>query len=288
MRTLLEFIAKHIHWFVFALLEIICGVMLFRHNAYQGSVWFTTANAVVGKIYECNAALKSFFSLTTVNQQLTDRNIRLEQQLAELSHKYAELTRDSSDLERAGQQLLNRYKLIEAKVIDNTLDRTYNLMTIDKGRADGVHTDMGVACGMGVVGIVCMASDHYAVVMPVLNAKTRISCTIRGRGYFGYLNWTGGDPTLAYVEDIPRHARFYRGDIIETSGYSTMFPQGVPVGRIEKVYNSRDGLSYRLLVRLSTDFSTVRDVAVIADSTANERLRLLDTARDSLGISRTQ
>ena len=122
---------------------------------------------------------------------------------------------------------------------------------------------MGVACGSGIVGVVYMASDHYAVVIPVLNQRSRISCTVRGRDYFGYLTWNGGDVAVAYVDDIPRHAKFLKGEWVETSGYSAIFPAGISVGRIRAVYNSSDGLSYRLKVALSTDFGRLRDVCVI-------------------------
>ena len=141
---------------------------------------------------------------------------------------------------------------------------------------------MGVACGNGIVGVVYMASEHYAIVLPVLNTRSRISCAIRNRGYFGYLQWDGKDPAVAYVEDIPRHAKFKRGEWIETSGYSAIFPHGVLVGKIVEVYNSRDGLSYRLKVALSTDFGYLRDVCVISDSSIAERSMLMQAVNDSL------
>ncbi len=115
---------------------------------------------------------------------------------------------------------------------------------------------MGVACGNGVVGVVYMVSEHYAVVIPLLNSKSNLSVTIRERGYYGYLHWTGGRADLAYVDDIPRHAHFRLGDLVETSGYSSIFPPGIIVGQILHVYNSADGLSYRVQVRLTTDLAT--------------------------------
>jgi len=127
--------------------------------------------------------------------------------------------------------------------------------------------------------------DHYSVVIPALNASSsRISCCIRGRGYFGYLHWYGGDPSVAYVEDVPRHAKFKLGEYVETSGFSSIFPSGVLVGKIEQAYNSRDGLSYKLKVRLSTDFSCVRDVCVISDKSIAERAALMQAARDSISV----
>ena len=98
----------------------------------------------------------------------------------------------------------------------------------------------------------------------------------------GYLTWNGGDPSRAYVEDVPRHARLRKGDWMETSGYSSIFPHGVSVGTIEKIYNSPDGLSYRLLVHLSTDFANLRDVCIINDKNMAERMRLKEAANDSL------
>jgi rod shape-determining protein MreC len=173
--------------------------------------------------------------------------------------------------------------VIPAKVVSNSVDKKDNLITIDKGSQDGVKVDMGVACGLGVVGVVYMTSDHYSVVIPVLNSSSsRISCAIRGRGYFGFLHWAGGDASRAYVEDIPRHAQFHRGEWVVTSGYSSIFPAGVMVGQIEKVFNSPDGLSYRLQVKLATDFANLRDVCVINDESVAEQSRLLRAAQDSI------
>ena len=282
MRNLLEFLSKYYHWLLFAVLEVTSFVLLFQFNSYQGSVWFTSANAVVGKLYELESSVESFFSLTKVNKDLTLRNFYLERQVNQLSRLYYDLTKDTTIAERNELEFLRRYKLIPAKVVSNSIDRSDNLMTIDRGSKDGVEKDMGVACGNGVVGVVYLVSDHYSIVMPVLNYHSRISCAIRRRGYFGYLKWQGGDANIAYVEDVPRHAKFKRGDWVETSGYSSIFPPGVLVGKIIEVYNSRDGLSYRLKVQLTTDFGNVRDVCVISDKGIAERTRLMEAARDSL------
>lgn len=282
MRNLLYFLKKYSNWMFFVILELISMVLLFQYNSYQGSVWVTSANAMTGKIYEWDSAVESFFSLTKINESLTLRNFYLERQVSQLSRLYAEATGDTVAARREEMEALDSYRLIPAKVIANTLDREDNLITIDKGRADGIAKDMGVACGQGVVGVVYMTSDHYSIVLPVLNVRSRISCTIRKRGYFGYLTWSGDDPSTAYVEDIPRHAHFKLGDWVETNGYSSIFPRGVAVGKILQVYNSRDGLSYRLKIQLATDFGNLRDVYVINDKSIAERSRLMVAARDSL------
>ena len=283
MRNLLEFLAKYNHWFVFLILEVVSMVLLFQYNSYQGSAWFSSANAVTGKLYEWDANVETFFSLTKVNQELTQRNAYLEQEVQKLSDSLVSVTKDSSIYHRDQFALLRNYRLIPAKVVANSIDKPGNLMTIDKGSADGIHKDMGVISGTGVVGIVYLVAEHYAIVIPVLNTKSNISCMIQNRGYFGYLRWKGGVSDLAYLEEVPRHAHFKLGDYVVTSGYSAVFPSGVRVGRILHVFNSADGLSYRVQLRLSTDFARLRDVCVIDDTAMKERLEIMRAAEDSIG-----
>ena len=286
MKNLLEFLGRHYHWLIFVFLEALSLTLLFSYNGYQGSVWFSSANAVAGQVYSWSSALESFFKLSKVNEDLTIRNYHLERQVAQLRRLYQEATQEKDPQELRGLDSLSRYQLIPAKVVSSELGKMDNLMTIDKGKADGVEDGMGVACGRGVVGVTYLVSDHYAVVIPVLNAHlSRISCAIRGYGYFGVLRWYGQDAGYAYVEDIPRHARFKRGDWVETNGYSSIFPPGVQVGQIVEVYNSRDGLSYKLKVRLTTDFGNLRDVVVISDRSIAARMRLMQAARDSLKLN---
>ena len=282
MRNLLEFLAKYNHWFVFLILEVVSMVLLFQYNSYQGSAWFSSANAVTGKLYEWDANVETFFSLTKVNQEQTQRNAYLEQEVQKLSDSLVSVTKDSSIYHRDQFALLRNYRLIPAKVVANSVDKPGNLMTIDKGSADGIHKDMGVISGTGVVGIVYLVAEHYAIVIPVLNTKSNISCMIQNRGYFGYLRWKGGVSDLAYLEEVPRHAHFKLGDYVVTSGYSAVFPPGVRVGRILHVFNSADGLSYRVQLRLSTDFARLRDVCVIEDAAMKERLEIMRAAQDSI------
>ena len=284
MHNLTEFLAKHNHWFVFLVLEVVSMVLLFRYNSYQGSVWFSSANAVTGKVYEWDSAVESFFSLSGVNSQLTQRNAFLEQQVRMLDDSIARLThsQEAAVTRLSSMVPFQGCRLIPAKVVANMVNRYDNLITIDKGSADGEKRDMGVVCGMGVVGIVYLVSEHYSIVIPALNSHSNISCTIQRRGYFGYLRWRGGSSQLAYLEDVPRHAHFKLGDNVVTSGYSSVFPPGVMVGKVLHVFNSADGLSYRVQVKLSTDFARLRDVCLVDDSALQERIDLMRAAQDSI------
>ena len=282
MRNLLDFLVKYSYWFLFFVLEAVSFVLLFQFNSYQGSVWFSSANAVAGKLYETTSAVESYFQLSKINTELTQRNLYLEQRLCKLEKEKSDSVADSTMENSLLLKSLQPYRLIPAQVVNMKWGRKDNLLTIDKGEADGIKKDMGVVCGTGVVGIVYLTSAHYSIVIPVLNSQSNISCVIQGRGYFGYLHWTGGDISEAYVDDVPRHAHFKLYENVVTSGYSSVFPAGIMVGKILHVYNSADQMSYRLRVKLSADFGRLRDVCVVDNTALSEQIEVMRAAEDSI------
>ena len=266
MQGIIDWINKYSHWLVLLLLEGISLALLVSFNSYQSSVWFSSANHIVGKGQEWQQNTLDYLSLGERNRQLTERNIELESELEVLRNEIAELKHDSSYTERALATKLQKHPTIPARVIFNSITTRDNYLTIDKGSADGIKPKMGVVCGTGVVGIVSHVTAHYAIVMSVLNSKSGISCRLRGSNYFGYLHWHGGNVLSATLDDVPRHANFKIGDAVETSGFSKVFPPGIFVGRVIQIRDSRDGLSYQLTVQLSSDLANIRDVAVVLNN----------------------
>lgn len=266
MHGFLDWLSRYSHWLVLLLLEGVSLFLLVSFNRYQGSVWFTGANHAVGQLEEWHQGMVSYISLGERNRELTERNIQLEGELEALRGELAGLTHDSSYTERAVARRLRDTRLLPARVVSNSIRLRDNYLTIDRGSLDGVRPEMGVVCGTGIVGIVSHVTEHYAVVMSILNSKSVISCRIRGNNYFGYLHWQGGNVLMAQLDDVPRHAQFKVGDAVETSGFSNVFPPGIFVGRVRQIRDSKDGLSFQLLVHLSSDLANLRDVAVILDT----------------------
>lgn len=274
MHNLLNFLFRYGYCFLFILLEFVCFLLLFRFNNYQSSIGFTSANEIVGGVYNISSRISSFFSLSTANKQLTLRNIELETENLVLREKLKLTCPDSlingsdSFLEYQG------YGIIPARVINNSINAHDNYITLDKGSFDGISPEMGVVNGNGIVGIVYMVSDHYSLVISLLNKKASISCKFKHSDYFGYLRWKNDEPRYAYLEDLPRHAQFQEGDTIVTSGYSAVFPKGLLVGTVDNVADSEDGHSYLLRIRLATDFSCLDKVVVMRNMNYAEQREL--------------
>lgn len=263
MSTFVTWLKTHLHWFVFLLLEAASLVMLFRFNSYHNSVWVTQANAVTGQAVAWEAEYHSYAQLRAANEILTQENIALQLSNERMRQELDSLMHDSTHTEQLMAQRLSRYERINAHVIGNSIKNKDNIITLDKGEADGVRPEMGVMSGTGPVGIVFATSKHYSLVLPILNSKSNISCRLRGTNYFGSLSWRGGKVLEAYLSDIPHHAKCHVGDQVETSGYSSVFPPGIFVGKVVQIKNSKDGQSYDLKVKLSTDLSVLRDVCII-------------------------
>ena len=274
MRNLINFLLKYNYWFLFVILEVASFVLLFRFNNYQQSAYFTSANTVVGAVYEVSVGISSYFHLKSVNEDLLDRNMLLEEQINNLEKALKERQLDSIAVNSIRKMPQKDYQLFKARVIKNSLNLADNYITLDKGSSSGIHSEMGVVDGNGIVGIVYETSPSYSVVISVLNSKSNISCKIVGSDYFGYLKWEHGDSRYAYLKDLPRHAEFNLGDTVLTSGFSTVFPEGIMVGTVDDMSDSHDGLSYLLKIKLATDFGKLSDVRVIARNGQQEQKEL--------------
>ena len=266
MHDFIERITAYIHWGLFLLLEALSGFLLFQYNHYQGSIWFTQANTVAAQVHEWEAQALSYLRMPAENAALVQRNIILQQQLDSLRHQTTSSQppqEEPSNLSLSGELEEGSLSFIPARIIDNSVRKRDNMIVIDVGSDDGVAPEMGVLSGTGVVGIVSGVTPHHALVMSILNSHSSISCRLRGTEYFGYLKWKGGSPLRAYMDDVPRHAHIKKGDVVETSGFSNVFPAGIFLGKVAEIKNSSDGLAYELEILLSTDIANLRHVNVI-------------------------
>ncbi|MBQ8454427.1 MAG: rod shape-determining protein MreC [Bacteroidaceae bacterium] len=275
MHDFIERITAYVHWALFLLLEALSGFLLFQYNHYQGSVWFTQANTAAAIVHEWEAKAISYLRMPAENAALAQRNIALQQQLDVMRHELALAKVDSSHTQKMQTEVLEGTTLIPAQIVDNSVRKRDNMLVINAGSDDGVAPEMGVVSGTGVVGIVSAVTPHYALVMSILNSHSSISCRLRGTEYFGYLKWKGGKPLRAYMDDVPRHAQIKKGDVVETSGFSSVFPAGIFLGKVAEINNSSDGLAFELEILLSTDLANIRHVNVIGNHNKAELDSLL-------------
>lgn len=263
MRNLFDFIVNHIAWFLFIIYVVLSCVMLFRGNPYQQHVYMTSAGRVASTVYGIANNVTGYFHLRDINEDLQQRNAALEMEVISLRQNLRKVREEVYSDSMHADSALSNYKFIIAHVINNSVTRPNNFITLEKGALDGIRPEMGVMDHNGVVGIVNVVGPHASRVISVLNSDLRVSCKVKGSDAFGSLVWDGKSPREAVLEELPRHVAFDLGDTVVTSGYSTVFPEGVPVGVILSRDRDDDDNFYSLRVELLSDFTTLSTVRVI-------------------------
>lgn len=275
MRNLIAFVYRFRAFLVFLLLEAVSIYLLVQNNSYQNAAFYNSANTYVGEVLEVQSQVTDYFRLVQVNQGLVQENARLREQLFG-KQKLAEDTlygkTDSVLVARDTANLPVPYKFIAAKVINNSVRRVNNYFTLNVGKANGVRPGMGVMAPEGIVGRVKAVSTNYATVTSLLHSQTLISAKLKRDGTFGSVKWEEGDDArTASLNYIPLHVKVFKGDSVVSSGYNSLFPEGILIGRVISVKKELDKSFFTIKVRLAVDFSKLGFVYVVRNERQAER-----------------
>ncbi len=269
MRNLWIFFLRYYGIFLFLFLEVIAFSLIFKNNSYQGASYFNSSNALSGKIYTSVANIEAFIHLKSVNDSLAQENARLKNQM--LAERYSNKTIKGQKFDSLA---LQRYNYLQAKVVNNTIMKRNNYLTLDKGYIHGVRKNMGVICGDGIVGIVKDVSEHFCTVISFLHKDSKISAQLNSTKDFGSLVWEGIDPREGLLKDVPTHVKVKMGDSVTTTGFSSVFPENILIGKVKNVEQKSGDNFHNIEVSLSTNFSTLRYVYIVSDILSNEKIKI--------------
>lgn len=280
MNELFGFIVRHSKWLVFAFFVTISCTLLFNDDPYRRHVFMTSAGRMAATVYKGANNVTSYFDLREINGDLNRRNAELQAEIVRMQETIDRLREQNFTDTLAIDSGVRHFDFIVAHVINNSISHPFNYLTINKGSSDGIKPELGVIDRNGVVGIVSTTGAHSARVISLLNPHFRLSCKIKRSDYFGSLVWDGANPSEALLKELPRHTVFEPGDTIVTSGYSAVFPSGLPVGVIIGADTDRNQNFFTLRVRLLADFTTLGNVQVVINNQAEE-IRALSAGEEN-------
>jgi rod shape-determining protein MreC len=265
MFSLIGLINRHLHLILFILLEIVSFFLIINYNQKQKDIFIHSSSLFSGTILNMSTSVNSYFSLDDVNQRLIEENANLLRENIEIQSKNSSLPIDTN---------VYAFDVIAARIIGQSIHSSHNQITIDKGNDDGLEGSHGLINHLGVVGILTNSTRRFSSGLSLLNTKTRVSASVQNKNYFGTVVWKGRDIKKASLEGIPSYAVLEIGDTVVTNGYSTLFPQGIPIGFISKVHPSPKGSYQEIDITLANDFSDLDYVYVIRNNFAPERQSL--------------
>jgi rod shape-determining protein MreC len=269
MRNLFILLWRNNFTLLFLLLWTFCFFLVIKNNNFQQVSVFNSTNKAVATVMEGVNYVKEYINLKENNANLARENANLKTLMPESFYEVSALTQVVKDTLRKQQ-----YSYINARVVNNSVNRRNNYLTLDRGSIHGITKDMGVISSTGVVGIIKDVSPHYCTVMSVLHKNTRISTRFKNSNYFGSLVWEGENYRQATLTDIAKHVKFNEGDTLVSTMYSSIFPEGIMVGTVENSDIRKGENFYRINVALSTNFSNLSHVYVVVNLLKDEQLRL--------------
>lgn len=266
MQQIINYIIKNSNKLLFLLLLCVSLYLTIQSHSFHRSKVVTSANFLTGGTYQQVSNIKEYFNLKEQNNQLATENAYLKSILYNSTDTTA--LKDFTPTKITYKDTL--YKVTMAKVINNSYNLPSNYITINKGKKQKIMPDMGVVNSLGLVGIIEKASNNYATIQSILNTKSQINAKIKNSNHFGSLTWNAKNVGYAQLIDIPRLAQIRKGDTIVTGGKSTIFPEDIPIGKIDKVYIDTETNNYTINVRLFNDMTSLGTVYVIENVNKSE------------------
>lgn len=269
MKSLFLLLWRNNFTLVFLLLEAYCFYLLMQNNNFQNASMLNSANSAVAKTMEGVNYVREYIHLKDENASLAKDNASLRNSLKDALYENDTLLSTVSDSITHQQ-----YTFISAKVIDNTVNRRNNYLTLNKGSMQGIKPEMGVICSDGIVGIVKQVSPHFCTVMSLLHKDARISAKIKRNDFFGSLIWEGESPFFASLKEIDKTVPVQKGDTIVTTPFSSIFPAGTMVGRVTDSRIAAGSNFHDIEVHLRTQFQRLTYVYIVNNILKEEQRKL--------------
>ncbi|PTQ99219.1 rod shape-determining protein MreC [Mucilaginibacter yixingensis] len=269
MRNLWIFISRYNAFFLFLIFEGIGLFIYVKYNSFQQATFINSANQLTGYSYARVNELQSYISLREENEKLASANAQLRGELKSAFY-----------IDTLGKRKVNdtvykqQYVYIPARVINNSINRRNNYLTINRGGDDGIKKGQGVICAQGVVGIVMFVGPHMSVVRSLLHKDSKFSAMLASNKAIGSMVWSDDlDPHKGLLLDVTNNIKPHVGELVVTSGYS-LFPAGIPYGKVSNTHAKGGGFFLNMEIALSVDFSKLQYVDVVIDKFAEEQAGL--------------
>ena len=267
MHNLIRFIKLNHFLLLFILIEGASITLLLQNNNYQAHKAIKFSTQYTSAIYKHTKSLSDYLALKETNDYLILQNAKL--------HTLLQNNQQFTDSNLFHNESFN---YIAAKVINNSVKKRNNFITLNKGRKNGIKNGMGVVTNEGVIGIVHSTSENYSLVISLLHKKSSTGIFLKKNMHTGILKWKGFDYRVATISDLPIHIPLNIGDTIITNSYSNIYPEGINIGTIANFKKNDDGF-YTINVSLFEDFNNLQYVYVIHSNQSSEQLLLEKTIR---------
>ncbi len=286
MRRLFDFIRNIYVVVLFVLLEVVAINYYASSTLYTQARLLTRTNQVVGGVHSLLSSVGQYFGLAHDNKLMIRRIVELEEQAAHLREQLLEARTNSGEGVEVPDTLLeerlSQYRYEAARVVSNSINKSHNMLTLNKGRVDGVVPHMSVLTPDGaMVGYVVSMSEHYSVAISALNSSFRVSGKLLGSEYFGLVHWRGESERVVTMTELSKYSAPYIGQKVVTSGFSQYFPADILIGTITSVELNATSTAYSVEIELAAEMTRLDNVILVENRDAMQIELLEQSATQS-------
>ena len=229
-------------------------------------VFFMAAYPFQKTFYILSKKTENFFSLLGSISKLKKENERIAKENLSLLAQMAGLREQKKENEMLRTQLglipRREYELEAAFVISHDPRGAGSWIMIDKGRADGIETDMPAIVSNGIlIGRVAEVYEKSAKVALLTDSGSAVNVIDLETGARGILS---GKYNLGLTLGMVQQTEVLNvGDEIVTSGLGGSMPKGLLVGNIREVGNTEDKLFQEAQVSTKVKYDDLEIVFIL-------------------------
>ncbi len=210
--------------------------------------------------------ISGFFNMFSETERIRQQNNQLRIESQTLAQENAILREKLAAYERMEKMLQFKeyyfYDMIGAQVIGRDPSNWFHSIMIDRGSADQVEVDMGVATYNGLVGKIIQVHPNSSQVVLLLDQGCSVGAMDQRSREIGVVRG-GMEDNYCYFDYIAHDADIEINDIVTTSGIGSSIPKGIQVGRIVAIKKEKHDLFQRILVKPEVDFNKLEEVFVV-------------------------
>jgi rod shape-determining protein MreC len=278
MFQLLEILRKNRFGVLFVVLQMISLILLFNQNTFHRISFLNTTGVFVGGTYSAKQSITNYLHLTEKNNELLNENNNLRNEIEFLKSQIDEDFVCGNTYDSLLSVFDNRFSLKPAKIIHLSKNGKDLFLTINKGRNDGVRKDMGIIGTEGILGKVLFVSGNYSILMSTNNSN--FFTNVRINNAVGSLYWNGEQEDYSQISSITKHSDIQVGDSVFTSNLSTIFPEDIFIGTIEKVEVNPSEQFLEIDVKMASKTKGSKYAHYIEDDYWESKNQLLDSVEN--------
>lgn len=293
MNRLIEFIKKIYLFVIFIILEVLAFNTYQDSSIYTRGELYNLSNKILVRLHKSVTKVKDYFELSHVNDNLARQNAELSYRLSVMEDINLRMIRgEVMDTLTLKQEVLldtmsfvsdstilvtdvnlKQDRYISARVVNNSVHKLRNYITLDRGKLDSIKVNFPVVSDGCVVGYIVSVSDNYSVAISMLNSDFRTNGMLTRDGSLCSIFWDGKDVSEVQFSGISRYSDIYVGDTITTTGFSNFFTGGKLIGTV-KDFEIKDQMYYCGNLKLFIPFDKLRFVDIIYPDNLDERIEL--------------